>query len=78
MKLSNLFFACLLLLSWTTVLADPPASPVEQGVCFEPTGAVWIYGLDPVTGAYFEGVFEANHNDFYRFNKEGTGYAHFC
>lgn len=77
MKLLNIFIVCLVLLWGTTVLADPPACPPEQGVCFEAMmGEVFIFGEDPVSGAYVEGTFEADHNDFDRFNKDGTIYTH--
>ena len=77
MKLLNLFFVCLAFLWGTTALANPPACPVDQGVCFEPiTGEVWFFGADPVTGAYLEASFEADHNDFDRLNKDGTIFTH--
>ena len=76
MRLINLFFVCLVLLWGSTVLADPPTCPAEQGVCFEPiTGVVWFFGEDP-SGAYFEAAFEADHNDFDRLNKDGTIFTH--
>jgi len=77
MKLLNLFFVCLVLFWGTTVLADPPACPVDQGVCFEPlTGELLIQGQDPVSGAYAQGTFDADQNDFNRYNKDGTIYTH--
>ena len=76
MKLLNLFFVCSLVFWGTTALADPPACPVEQGVCFEPiTGVVWFFGED-LSGAYLEAAFEADHNDFDRLNNDGTIFTH--
>ena len=77
MKLLNLFFVFLVLLWGTTVLADPPACPPEQGVCFEDLmGEMWMAGQDPLTGAYIEGTFDADFNDFVRMNPKGTLYMH--
>jgi hypothetical protein len=77
MKLLNLFFVCFLVLWGTTALADPPACPAEQGVCFEDwTGEMWMFGDDPVTGAYVEGTFDADFNDFVRQNPDGTLFMH--
>ena len=77
MKLLNLFLIGLALLWGTTVFADPPACPAEHGVCFEDLmGELWMAGQDPVTGAYIEGTFDADFNDFVRQNPNGTLYMH--
>jgi hypothetical protein len=82
--LLNLSFVCLVLLWGPTVLADPPnwvefpyECTAEHGVCFQAFigEEIWVYGADPVSGAYAEATFIADSNDFVRQNPDGT---YFC